>query len=228
MFFEFNKFLATGTAKDFLLISSKGSSSHNFVISHLLVNAARNRKKVQLICSGESFQFYLVVCKRAGVCLQDMQSSGNLRATCLVSAWKDQISAGHFPTVPDIITNDVNSDEDLLIIDDLGPLIDFATLSEVIRMMHSLKSLVPGMLAVGMRADDSGSEHVMKLVRTMCSMWVEAHPLSTGYSKEVHGVLEMVSFKPDQGGTTHKTMHYRATERGTKLLVIGGHVAAVI
>lgn len=48
MFLEFNKFMADASGadgNDLMLISSKGSCSHNFVISHLLVNASRTNKK---------------------------------------------------------------------------------------------------------------------------------------------------------------------------------------
>ncbi|OQR68147.1 hypothetical protein BIW11_13093 [Tropilaelaps mercedesae] len=225
MLLEFNKFLSEGTGQDFLLISSKGGCSHNFVITHLLLNAVRNQKKVRLICCGESRQFYSLVCQRAGVSLHQMESSGTLRTSCLLSAWKDQISAGAAPTVPDDLASSSASDEKLVILDDLLPLLDFVTPAEVVQLVYRLKSLTTGTLAVGIRTEDRHAEQTMKLIRTMCTLWVEVHPLSTGYSKEIHGVLEMWSFRPDRGGASQRKMHYRVTERGAKLLIIGGHVA---
>ncbi|XP_003748142.1 uncharacterized protein LOC100897653 [Galendromus occidentalis] len=220
MFLEFNKFLASGSGNDVLFVSSRGSCSHNFVLSHMLGNALKKQQTVHLICCGESSQFFSLVCQRAGLPFRQSLEKGDLKITCQVTSWRAQAARGEALTVPDV---EIDSDRNLVIFDDLLPLLDISSCNEVLRRVFEIKAKVKSMLVIGLKADDPESERLSKFLKSMSTMWVDVFPLSTGYSKEVHGVIELSNINPINDSSKQK-MHFKVTERGAKLLVIGSHI----
>nr|CAB3242335.1 elongator complex protein 6-like [Phallusia mammillata] len=250
MFEELNRLAGWSTEKlpdrEVIFITDKGCNG-TFLLHHFIALYLKAGQHVVLVTVEQSFAHYSVACGKLGANLTKSKTEGKLTHVDMMKAGlneylqesspTDQLSKGFsnktLEQLNDMIHDLVNSvpvdKKSIVIVDDLSLFLSLGfPIEDVITFYHKMKYITrtkPASFLTVLHLDGS-AEDLPTLYPNFsyygtCELKLEG--LESGYSKDVHGTLEVIqkSMKNLRTVFERKVRQYKVTERTLHLFAPG-------
>lgn len=218
-----------------LLVLDEGSDS-GFLIHHFISCFLKQSLPVCSVSTSQTFTHYAQVGTKIGVNLEKACIDGSIQHISLMSEFlqhylepsKGGWSAKHiYQSVKKEITKLMKScTTALLVIDDISVLSSLLPTSDVNHLLHYLhilsKSMEFSIVLVMPKLISEQTSRVQVLATHYADTVLRVKPLQTGYSKDVHGQLEII-----KGDCSIGVRQFKLSDKNLHLFAVGTSMAVL-
>ena len=252
MFEELNNFVGwkmTNLPKnEFILLSSQNTDG-SFLLHHFISMFLKSDSNVVFLMAAQTFPHYNIVCSKLGVSLERYVDNGKLKILNLLNACLSSYLGEKTDSHPNLqsgfeklsikyiyqeakklLTDSFN----VIIVDDVSMLLNIGfSENDLINFVHYLSTLCSKNCSIVIHfqkdcTEEANGHYLYENCKHYCSCELLVRGLESGYCKDVHGNLELLTKSKDiSRRRSVKTMQYKLTDRNLRLFALGTSAAVL-